>query len=287
MPTTTAANANVTVHDIPKASQNALQIPEILETIIIWSLHLHYVYDDRCRRVNQLRRVAKVWQSTIDHNRTLRSFAFRDPLNTSSSSPLEITTPTTPSRFHLATFCRPYCTALEYELAAVTEIAYSRKKLIGKSEFQKVLYSITTTHGPLIKSFRKKHKVPRCLASNIFITGPTVESIYLRFSGSADTVWFESLGKTAKPTDYLSNLFNNFEYDYHIESSVGVTGNDLIDGIGKAINSFYTLAVSSKGSFLIQKIEIWIGNPALLKERPQSVPGWQIRTLWDSKPWKS
>ncbi|KAF3176479.1 hypothetical protein EYR41_011068 [Orbilia oligospora] len=295
MRSTTTKPADV---DTPKASQNALQIPEILESIIIWSLHLHYVYDDRCRRVNQLRRVAKVWQSTIDHNPVLRCFAFRDPLNTSSasaSSPSQKTTPTTPSppppppRFSLAIFCRPYCTALEYELAAVTEIACSHSKPIGQSEFQKVLHSITMTHSPIIKGFRKKRKVPRCLASNIFVTGPTVESIYLRFSGSADSDWLEALRKFAKPTDYVFNLFNNFEYDYHVESEEGVRGNDLVNAVGKAVGSFYELSGKGEGkdaSFLIQKIEVWIGNPVLLKERPQSIPGWQIRTLWESKPWK-
>ncbi|KAK6499002.1 hypothetical protein TWF481_011571 [Arthrobotrys musiformis] len=257
---------------IPSAAQHALQIPEILEAIVIWSLHLHYVYDDRCRRVNQLRRVAKVWQMTVDHNPTLRTFAFRDPPNATSDS-----------KTHLATFCRPYCGALEYELAAITELAMS-DKTVGLSEFHKVSHSITMTHGSLIKGFRKKRKVPRCLASDIYITKPAVGSVYLRFSGSANSDWLDALNGIAKPTDFVHNLFDSFEYDYHIESPTGVNAQDLLGGIDKAVNSLYTLR---KGSFLVQKIEVWIGNPALLKERPQSIPGWQIRKLWESKPWKS
>lgn len=166
----------------------------------------------------------------------------------------------------------------------VTELALSSKKTVGLSEFQKVSHSIATTHGPLIKGFRKKRRVPRFLASDIFVTRPAIESIYLRFSGSSDHDWLEALKGIAKPTDYIHNLFESFQYDYHIESSTGVKAKDLINGIDKSINSFYTLP---KGSFLVHKIEVWIGNSELLKEGPQSISGWQIRMLWEAKPWKS
>ncbi|KAK6352257.1 hypothetical protein TWF730_009088 [Orbilia blumenaviensis] len=257
----------------PSATQIALKIPELLESIIIWSLHLHYVYDDRCRRVNQLRRVAKAWRTTIDHNPTLRVFAFRDPLNTSPE--------TNP---HLATFCRPYCRALEYELAAVMEMrSHSPRKAIGFAEFQKVSHSISMEHSPLIKGYRKNRRVPRCLASDVFITKPTLPSVYLRFSGSSDHDWLEALKGIARPRDYVHNHFDNFEYDYNVSSPTGVTAKDLIQELEKAIKSFYKLA---SGSFMILKIEVWIGDPDLLKERPQSIPGWQVRMIWEPCLWK-
>ncbi|KAK6339812.1 hypothetical protein TWF718_009203 [Orbilia javanica] len=250
---------------------NPLQIPEILESIIIWSLHLHYVYDERCKLVNKLRRVAKVWKIAIEHNPTLRSFAFRDPPSALSAS-----------RAHLAIFCRPYCLALECELSAIQELELSGVRPVGLSELKKVMHSITMTHGNLIKEFRKKRKVPRCLMTDIFVTGPAVTSIYIRYSGSSDHDWLEGLRGIAKPTDFVYDFFNNFKYDYNIQNPSGVSAKDLLGGIEKSVKSFYDLP---KGSFLVQTIEIWIGDPEVLKEQPQYISCWQVRKIWESNPW--
>ncbi|KAK6339810.1 hypothetical protein TWF718_009202 [Orbilia javanica] len=226
---------------ISAAALQVLNLPELLEEIILYDLSTISIGQSRTQprhwnkgwvRLNQLRGVSKGWSSIIDHSPKLGKIVFRYPV-TSCYIKIE--------RLSL---CEPFLCSLGDKMKEMSEI----KNFKGASTLEE--FEIFTSSLAPLAGY---------VSSNVFVSQPAVEAVFIRFSGLANASWLRDYEAYVRPVDY-SRVSSTQDYCYHYKvvnyRGGGVTAEDLVSSLMVVICKFF----SFDGQFRNLTIDLAVGN---------------------------
>ncbi|KAK6352258.1 hypothetical protein TWF730_009089 [Orbilia blumenaviensis] len=225
----------------PTAADRVLNLPELLEEIIRYDVVPFQLLNDHYfgpypgftwKRVNKLRGVSRRWCSIIDSSPRLSGPVFRYP-KIWPYVKIEQLKP-----------CGPFFDSLHRKMERISEI----KNCGGSNTF------------PQIEEFTTKI-IPYSgyITSDVFVSQPAMEAVYVRFSGYANEPWLEGFEASVRPEDY-SRVTKGYDYCYHYKvvnpRGGGVTVKDVVSSLIVVISNFFSFA----GEFRNVMIELAFGN---------------------------
>ncbi|KAK6513737.1 hypothetical protein TWF506_008174 [Arthrobotrys conoides] len=257
------------------AAYQVLNLPELLEEIILYDLTTittiattrpshprphHWV--NNWDRLTHLRQVCKTWSIIIDFSPKLGRLVYRYP---------KICTYV---KIENLSLCEPFLWSLCCKMKKMSEIR-DWDGFGTVTEFDGFVREIAPSGG--------------YVASNVFVSQPAVQAVYIRFSGLADSTWLKDYEAFIRPVDY-SRISSGRDYSYHYavinnrDSGGGVTAEDLVNSLILVIGKFFSFG----GGFRNLTIDLAVGNSmifnghqflSIVSSRRMWEPSWSARKL--------
>ncbi|KAF3906738.1 hypothetical protein AA313_de0202452 [Arthrobotrys entomopaga] len=203
------------------AVQKVFKIPDFVEKI----LFLAYSREKNhaaCLKLHSLRLVSKVWQSVIDGSAILQSLAYSAPKIHSGGDQFGV--------------CHDHLDEIANTMKMVHHLQGDARRATGIKELNRCAHLFAH----------------RAHASNIPVTKPAMNRLYILFEGTACQDWMRDLKVFTDDRTHDINRSDDstIAYYYHLSNSSGINVDEVINSVVSILRVFY----SFEENFMIEKI---------------------------------